>query len=97
VTLEIRVEGQPEPTIKRPAIPVGMTVRRCKAALALMYADMQDRFTRQLLVRHRGSTERALEDVRDLRLMGEYGREFYAKVEVALTIRLTLERESWKP
>jgi hypothetical protein len=48
-------------------------------------------------VRHRGSTERALEDVRDLRLMGEYGREFYAKVEVALTIRLTLERESWKP
>jgi hypothetical protein len=75
----------------------GTAISRISPALGFMYADMQDRFTRQLLVRHRGSTERALEDVRDLRLMGEYGREFYAKVEVALTIRLTLERESWKP
>jgi hypothetical protein len=57
---------------------------------------MQERFTRNLLRRHRGETEAALEEVRGLRLASEFGQEFYCKVEHGLYVRLAMEKESWR-
>lgn len=55
-----------------------------------------ERFTRLLLRRCQADTETALEEVRILMDMSEYGREFYVIIEHALYHRLALERDAWR-
>jgi hypothetical protein len=56
----------------------------------------EEGFARLLLRRHAGDTRASIEEARELREMGEYGRAFYAAIEAALWLRLALEREEWR-